>query len=223
MSTPDRPDPDRAAREPAGHARRARRSCWRPCAPVTRPGRRRGAGRPCSAFAVVTQVRLDQQDDTYAGSAPADLSSASTASRPPRRAEQDIADLEPTRDSLRNSTQRRRRRSSRHARSSTTLGVLAGTVPAQRPRRPDHGDRPQGRAEPEPPARRDRGAARRRCRGDRDQRRRCGWSHRPPSRTPSAGSSSTARVLKPPYVIDVIGDPETLATTLDFPAASSTT
>ena len=31
------------------------------------------------------------------------------------------------------------------------------------------------------------------------------------SRTPPAGSSSTARLLKPPYVIDVIGDPHTLA------------
>ncbi len=41
-------------------------------------------------------------------------------------------------------------------------------------------------------------------------------SPRHPSRRTPTGSGSTACVLKPPYVIDAIGDPDTLAGALQF-------
>lgn len=86
------------------------------------------------AFAAVTQARLTGQDDTYAGLRQAELIQALNGLQSAsRKAERDIADLEATRDQLRSSTQRRQAALDQARREVRTLGVLAGTLPATGP------------------------------------------------------------------------------------------
>jgi uncharacterized protein YlxW (UPF0749 family) len=86
------------------------------------------------AFAGVTQARLTGKDDTYAGLRQAELIQALNGLQSAsRKAERDIADLEATRDRLRNSTQRRTTALEQARNEVRTLGVLAGTVPATGP------------------------------------------------------------------------------------------
>ncbi len=86
------------------------------------------------AFAAVTQARLTGDDDTYAGLRQSELIQALNGLQSAsRKAERDIADLEGTRDSLRSSTQRRATALEQARREVRTLGVLAGTVPATGP------------------------------------------------------------------------------------------
>jgi uncharacterized protein YlxW (UPF0749 family) len=86
------------------------------------------------AFAAVTQARITGEDDTYAGLRESELIQAlnglQTASR---QAERDIAELEATRDQLRSSTQRRTTALEQARNELNTLGVLAGTIPATGP------------------------------------------------------------------------------------------
>lgn len=83
------------------------------------------------AFAAVTQARLTGQDDTYAGLRQAELIQALTGLQSAsRKAERDISDLQATRDRLRDTTQRRTTAIDQARKDLRTLGVLAGTVPA---------------------------------------------------------------------------------------------
>jgi uncharacterized protein YlxW (UPF0749 family) len=86
------------------------------------------------AFAAVTQARLTGQDDTYAGLRQAELIQALNGLQAAsRKAERDIDELEATRDRLRSSTQRRTTALEQARKEVRTLGVLAGTVPATGP------------------------------------------------------------------------------------------
>jgi uncharacterized protein YlxW (UPF0749 family) len=86
------------------------------------------------AFAAVTQVRLAGKDDTYANLREAELIQALNGLQAAsRKAERDISDLETTRDQLRSSTQRRATALEQAQREVQTLSVLAGTVPASGP------------------------------------------------------------------------------------------
>lgn len=86
------------------------------------------------AFAAVTQVRLAGEDDTYANLRESELIQALNGLQAAsRKAERDITDLETTRDQLRSSTQRRATALKQAQKEVQTLGVLAGTVPAGGP------------------------------------------------------------------------------------------
>jgi len=86
------------------------------------------------AFAAVTQARLTGKDDTYAGLRQAELIQALNGLQAAsRKAERDISDLEATRARLRSSTQRRTTALDQATREVQTLGVLAGTAPATGP------------------------------------------------------------------------------------------
>jgi uncharacterized protein YlxW (UPF0749 family) len=86
------------------------------------------------AFAAVTQVRLAGKDDTYANLREAELIQALNGLQAAaRKAERDISDLESTREQLRSSTQRRATALEQAQKEVQTLGVLAGTVPATGP------------------------------------------------------------------------------------------
>jgi uncharacterized protein YlxW (UPF0749 family) len=86
------------------------------------------------AFAAVTQVRLQGKDDTYANLRESELIQALNGLQAAsRKAERDISDLETTRDQLRSRTQRRATALEQAQKEVQTLGVLAGTVPASGP------------------------------------------------------------------------------------------
>jgi uncharacterized protein YlxW (UPF0749 family) len=85
-------------------------------------------------FAAVTQVQANRKDDAYVGARQSELiqyiDSLSLASQ---RAESQIARLERTRDSLGNDTEARRTVLARARQQAATLGILAGTLPAEGP------------------------------------------------------------------------------------------
>ena len=85
-------------------------------------------------FATAVQVQANVNDDTYAGARQEDLvtfiNSLSLASQ---RAENEIAQLEQTRNSLRNDTDSRRTALERARQQADVLGILAGTLPAVGP------------------------------------------------------------------------------------------
>ena len=128
--TPDQPDqPDRPDRPDTGLAR-LRRSLRTPSRGQAVAGVLVGL----LGFAAVTQVRLAGQDDTYAGLREAELVQALNGLQSAsRRAERDIATLEATRARLNDSTERRSTALEQARTELDTLGVLAGTVPATGP------------------------------------------------------------------------------------------
>ncbi len=85
-------------------------------------------------FAAVTQVRSNGRDDNFVGARQGDLiqyiNSLSLASQ---RAESQIAELEATRSRLGSDTEARRTALTRAREQADTLGILAGTVPAEGP------------------------------------------------------------------------------------------
>jgi len=86
------------------------------------------------AFAVVTQARITGKDDIYAGLRQAELIQALNGLQSAsRKAERDISELEATRDQLLSRTQRRAAALEQARKEVRTLGVLAGTVPATGP------------------------------------------------------------------------------------------
>ena len=86
------------------------------------------------AFAAVTQVRLAGEDDTYSNLRESELiQTLNGLQAATRKAERDIDELEATRDQLRSSTQRRTTALEQAQEEVRTLGVLAGTVPASGP------------------------------------------------------------------------------------------
>ncbi len=86
------------------------------------------------AFAAVTQARLTGENDTYDGLRQAELIQALNGLQSAaRKAERDLAALQTTRDQLRSSTQRRATALEQARNELKTLGVLAGTVAATGP------------------------------------------------------------------------------------------
>ncbi len=86
------------------------------------------------AFAAVTQVRISDRGDAYAGLRQDQLIQALDGLQvASRKAERDIADLQQTRDQLNSRTQRRTAALTQAKRELSTLSVLAGTVPATGP------------------------------------------------------------------------------------------
>jgi uncharacterized protein YlxW (UPF0749 family) len=86
------------------------------------------------AFAAVTQVRITGDDDTYAGLREAELIQALNGLQAAsRQAEREASELEATRTRLRSSSQRRTTALEQARKELNTLGVLAGTIPATGP------------------------------------------------------------------------------------------
>jgi len=167
--------------------------------------------------AAVTQVRIAGRDDDYAGLRQADLIQALNGLQAAsRRAEQDINDLEATRDRLRDSNDKTATALDQARQQLTALGVLAGTLPA-------HG--PGVRITVTVPEShlslnylldgieelRDAGA----------EAMEINDAVRVVAQTSFesaiGGIDVDGRVLKSPFTIDVIGNPESLKTALQFP------
>ena len=168
------------------------------------------------AFAAVTQVRLAGQDDTYSNLREAELIQALNGLQAAsRKAERDIADLEATRDQLRSSTQRRTTALEQAQKEVQTLGVLAGTVPASGPGIQITVNDPQG------------DLSLNHLLDGIEELRNAGVEAieindrvRVIAQTSFEDEEGGVRVdgvsLKPPYVIDAIGSPDTLAGALQF-------
>jgi uncharacterized protein YlxW (UPF0749 family) len=167
--------------------------------------------------AAVTQVRIAGRDNDYAGLRQADLIQALNGLQAAsRRTEQDISDLEATRDRLRDSNDKTATALEQARAELSTLGVLAGTIAA-------HG--PGVRITVTAPDShlslnylldgieelRDAGA----------EAMEINDSVRVVAQTSfesaSGGIDVDGRVLTSPFTIDVIGNPQSLTTALRFP------
>lgn len=167
--------------------------------------------------AAVTQVRIAGRDNDYAGLRQADLIQALNGLQAAsRRTEQDIDDLEETRDSLRDSNERTATALRQAREELESLGVLAGTLAARGPgvritvTVPDSNlslnNLLDGIEEL-----RDAGAE---AMEINDQVRVVAQTS---FEAAEGGIEVDGRVLRSPYTIDAIGDPEGLATALRFP------
>jgi len=168
------------------------------------------------AFAAVTQVRLAGKDDTYANLREAELIQALNGLQAAsRKAERDISDLESTRDQLRSSTLRRTTALEQAQKEVQTLGVLAGTVPATGPGVTITVDDPKNEL------------SLNHLLDGIEELRNAGVEAveindrvRVIAQTSFEEDPDGVRVdgvvLKPPYVIDAIGSPDTLAGALQF-------
>lgn len=168
-------------------------------------------------FAAVVQVRANEKDDAYIGARQGDLiqyiNSLSLASD---RAETQITALQGTRDSLGNDTEARRTALALARKQADTLGILAGTLPAEGPGvRVTVSDKSTGVGTNQLidglQELRDAGA----------EVIEFNDTVRVVAQTSLQDTTGGGVVvddvpLKPPYVIDAIGDPQTLATALDF-------
>jgi uncharacterized protein YlxW (UPF0749 family) len=168
-------------------------------------------------FAAVTQVQANDKDDAYVGARQGDLvqyiNSLALASD---RAESQITRLQATRDSLGNDTEARRTALARAREQAGTLGILAGTVPAVGPGvRVTVNDRSTGVGTNQLidglQELRDAGA----------EVIELNDTVRVVAQTSlqdnaGGGVLVDGTSLRPPYVIDAIGDPQTLDTALDF-------
>ena len=167
--------------------------------------------------AAVTQVRIAGRDDDFAGLRQADLIQALTGLQAAsRRTEQDIAELEATRDRLQDNNAKTVTALEQARAQLTTLGVLAGTLAA-------HG--PGVRITVTVPDShlsvnllldgieelRDAGAE---AIEINDQVRVVAQTS---FESATGGIDVDGHLLKSPYTIDVIGDPDGLTTALNFP------
>lgn len=130
--------PDKTPGETPGDAPEATTGRERLWAALRRPGSR---GQITAAvllalvgFASVVQVQSTERDDVYEGARQEDLiqllNSLAAASQ---RAENEIAQLEETRSSLRSDTDSRRAALEQARQQANVLGILAGTLPAVGP------------------------------------------------------------------------------------------
>jgi uncharacterized protein YlxW (UPF0749 family) len=168
-------------------------------------------------FAAVTQVQANGKEDAYVGARQGDLiqyiNSLSLASD---RAETQINQLQATRQSLGNDTEARRTALARARKQADTLGILAGTLPAAGPGvRVTVSDRSTGVGTNQLidglQELRDAGAE---VIELNDTVRVVAQTSL--QDTTGGGVLVDGTRLRPPYVIDAIGDPQTLATALDF-------
>lgn len=168
------------------------------------------------AFAAVTQARITGQDDTYAGLRDGELIQALNGLQSAsRKADRDIAELQLTRDRLRSSTQRRTTALEQARQQVQTLGVLAGTIPATGPGIRVTVNDPKG------------GLSLNHLLDGVEELRNAGVEAieindrvRVIAQTSFEDDPGGVRVdgvlLKAPYVIDAIGDPDTLTGALQF-------
>jgi uncharacterized protein YlxW (UPF0749 family) len=168
------------------------------------------------AFAAVTQVRISDRGDSYAGLRQDQLIQALDGLQAAsRKAERDIADLEQTRDQLSSRTQRRAAALKQAQRELSTLAVLAGTVAASGPGIQVTVQDPNG------------GFSLTHLLDGIEELRNAGVEAmqingrvRVVAQTSFDDDPQGVRVdgtlLKAPYVIDAIGDPDTLAGALKF-------
>jgi uncharacterized protein YlxW (UPF0749 family) len=168
-------------------------------------------------FAAVTQVRSNNRDDSFVGARQSDLiqfiNNLSLASQ---RAQGQITQLEKTRDALGNDTQARRTALRRARQQAQTLGILAGTLPAEGPgirvTITDSGG----------------GVGTNQLLNGLQELRDAGAevievndevrvvAQTAMQDATGGGVVIDGKRLKAPYVVDAIGDPHTLATALDF-------
>ncbi|MCX6395162.1 MAG: DUF881 domain-containing protein [Propionibacteriales bacterium] len=168
-------------------------------------------------IAAVTQVRLAGTDDEYGGMRQSDLIQALNGLQAAsRRNDQDIRDLEKTRDSLRDSSERTATALEQARSELGALGILAGTLPASGPgvritvTVPDSGISLNYLLDGIEELR-DAGA----------EAMEINDAVRVVAQTSfeaaDGGVNVDGRVLSSPFVIDVIGDPEGLTAALKFP------
>ena len=167
-------------------------------------------------FAAVTQVQANDKDDQYVGARQGDLvqyiNNLSLASQ---RAESEISRLERTRDSLRNDTEARRTALERAQDQADTLGILAGTVPVVGPGvrvevTDENGGVGGNQLLEGLEELRDAGAEAIELNG------RVRVIAQTSLRDSDEGVVVDGQLLKSPYVIEAIGDSQTLATALEF-------
>ena len=121
------PDPiERVTPDPTGGRQRLRRAFFRPS-----PGQAVvGALLAAVGFSAVTQVRANDLDNTYAGYREQDLIDVLTGlAGASQRAEAELARLETTREDLRSVTSRREAALAEAQQSLDTYSILAGLVP----------------------------------------------------------------------------------------------
>lgn len=168
-------------------------------------------------FAAVVQVQSNGKDDKYAGTRQDQLVQLiNTLSLASQRAENEIAGLEQTRNSLLNDTDSRRTAVERARQQADVLGILAGTLPAVGPGIRVTVRDPSGLVGTDHLLNgleelRDAGA----------EAIEINDTVRVIAQTslhdgPTAGVVVDGQQLSPPYIIDAIGDPHTLATALNF-------
>ena len=171
-------------------------------------------------FAAVTQVKANGKDDRYIGARQGDLvqyiNNLSLASQ---RTEAEIAKLERTRNALRSDTRARRTAVDRAQQQADTLGILAGTLPAEGPGirvTVTDGKGSSG------------GVGADQLLNGLEELRDAGAevielndkvrvvAQTSVRDTDNGGVLVDGQVIKAPFVIDAIGDPHTLASALDF-------
>lgn len=167
-------------------------------------------------FATVTQVTSNQADDTYAGLRSADLIQVLNGlNAEATRADKEISDLRRTRTQLSDRSQARAAAIKQARTEADTLGILAGTLPAQGPGIRLTVTDPQGNVSLNNLL-------------DGVEELRAGGAEamefndsvRVVAQTSfddaDPGLLIDGKQIPAPYVIDVIGDPDTLADVLDF-------
>ncbi len=168
-------------------------------------------------FAGVAQVQSNEADDQYVGTRQADLIALiNQLTLASERAENEIVQLEQTRDSLRNDTDSRQTAIRRAEDEANTLGILAGVLAVQGPGIRVTVKDPAG------------GIGTDQLLNGIEELRDAGAeaiefnnSVRVVARTaiqdgPNGGVLIDGQQLEPPYTIEAIGDSHTLATALDF-------
>jgi uncharacterized protein YlxW (UPF0749 family) len=168
-------------------------------------------------FAVVTQVRTNQVDDTYAGLREQDLIDilnglASTT----QRAQTEVQRLEERRDELRSDTSARQAALDEARQQAQVLSVLAGTVPVEGPGVVITITEDEGRVEAGPfidmvQALRSAGAEAMQVNGEVRVVAQTSFS------ATADGLVVDGRLLEPPFTVDVIGQPDGLVAALRFP------
>ena len=168
-------------------------------------------------FAAVVQVRANGRDDAYVGARQGELIALiNNLSLASTRAEDEINQLQQTRSSLLNDTEARRTALEQARQQAENLGVLAGTLPATGPGiritvRDSVGQVGTNQLLDGLEELRDAGAE---AMEVNDTVRVVAQTAL--TDTPGGGVSIDGRQLRSPFTIDVIGDPHTLATALDF-------
>ncbi len=167
-------------------------------------------------FATVTQVKSNQQDDTYAGLRSDELIQVLNGlNAEARRADKEIGNLEKTRSQLSDNSLAREAAIKQAREESTTLGILAGTLPAQGPGIRITVTDPEGKVSLNNLLD---GVEELRAAGA--EALEFNDSVRVVAQTSldnaDRGLLIDGKQVAAPYVIDVIGEPETLSDTLDF-------
>lgn len=169
-------------------------------------------------FAAMTQVQNNERDDDYTGLRQADLIrvfdgiSAST-----ERARNEIARLSETREELRSSSSRRQTALSQAREDAAVYGILAGTLPATGPgvRITIHDENGTVDFSTLLDALQELRAAGAEAIEINDRIRVIAQTS---IEETALGIEFDGQLIEPPYSIDVIGEPTTLAGSLDFPS-----